>query len=211
MFFLWQFLILIFAIFVIISVLFITLRIELEFINVRVNIPKKKNRYLNENYKIKFRLYLFRKIKIFDIDIVKTKLERAKIKKQIKGLENKLKQNKNNFDLDFIKFIKLINIRIKQMNLKIRVGADNAAITAILVGIGYLLCSNLFKNKINNFEEQKYVIEPIYNKKILNIKFEGIFFVDMTNIIYIMFKILEKRRVEKNGTSDRRSYAYSNE
>ena len=211
MFFLWQILILIFAIFVIISVLFITLRIELEFINVRVNIPKKKNRYLNENYKIKFRLYLFRKIKIFDIDIVKTKLERAKIKKQIKGLENKLKQNKNNFDLDFIKFIKLINIRIKKMDLKIRVGADNAAITAILVGIGYLLCSNLFKNKINNFEEQKYVIEPIYNKKILNIKFEGIFFVDMTNIIYIMFKILEKRRVEKNGTSDRRSYAYSNE
>lgn len=211
MFFLWQFLILIFAIFVIISVLFITLRIELEFINVRVNIPKKRNRYLNENYKIKFRLYLFRKIKIFDIDIVKTKLERAKIKKQIKGLENKLKQNKNNFDLDFIKFIKLINIKIKQMNLKIRVGADNAAITAILVGIGYLICSNLFKNKINNFEEQKYVIEPIYNKKILNIKFEGIFFVDMTNIIYIMFKILEKRSVEKNGTSDRRAYAYSNE
>ena len=97
------------------------------------------------------------------------------------------------------------------MNLKIIVGTEDAAITAIAVGIISSLISIFFHNKIFDINKQKYEVLPIYeNKSILKIEFDGIFTFKIANIIG-MAKYL-KRRVNKNDrTSNRRAYAYSNE
>ena len=99
------------------------------------------------------------------------------------------------------------------MNLKIFLGVEDAAITAVLIGIVSGFVAILLGSKMNDLSKQKYFVEPVYNNKnILNIKFDGIIAINIRHIIIMIFKILTKRKEKKNGrTSYRRSYVYSNE
>ena len=57
-----------------ILIVFTTIQIHIE--NIRLEIPKKKERNINKKYKITIKLYIFEKINYFKLDITKYKMEK---------------------------------------------------------------------------------------------------------------------------------------
>ncbi|MCI9064069.1 MAG: DUF2953 domain-containing protein [Clostridia bacterium] len=92
-------------------------------------------------------------------------------------------------------------------------GTEEASLTAILIGLMSSILGIALRNKIQNQDKIKFYTIPVYqDKNFLKIHFNSIFRINMIHIIYIIYILKKKRRVEKNGrTSNRRSYAYSNE
>ncbi len=207
------FLLLLILIFIALAIIFATSTIEIQVKNLEINIPKIKGKIVNRDFKINLRLYFLKKIKILDIDIDKSKLEKTSIKNELKKIRTKIVEDKDNFDLEFLKIIKDINVDFKEMDLRIYLGLEDAALTALLNGIISGILGILLRNKIQNVEKQKYIVNPIYqSRNIINIEIYGIFAVNMWNIINIISKLIKDRSVKKNvRTSNRRAYAYSNE
>ena len=180
MFFLW----LIFYAFLIIA-LFATLSIKLEFQNFVISLPKEPMSSSSENGKIKLKIYLFKKIKIFSKNLRKVKSENLKFN-QIKDLLLKLKKNKRSNKLKVTKVIKKLNISFEKVNLEMAIGLENASYTALTVGYLYVILENIFTRNTQNFKNCE--IKPVYHKNILWLKFDGIFKIDMWNIINTALK-----------------------
>ena len=198
--------IIIFLIIVILTFLFLTIKIKIQISNLNLNFPKKNKNILNKESKIYLKIYILRSIKIAQIDLKKIDLKNMKFKDNFKNFKDTI------FTKKILETSKENRIQIEKMNLNINIGVEDAAITAILVGVVSGIIGILVKNKIKNQDMQIYNVYPLYqNKNTLKIYFEGIITWNMTNIIYIL-KLLLKRRVEENDrTSNRRPYAYSNE
>ena len=196
----------IFSIIFFILLILMSINVKIEIENLKFIVPKINGRYTNKDSKILLKIYILKNIKITEINLKKINLNNEKFKNKI---QSQIKQEK--FNINAINFFKNNNYILEKMNLKIIVGTEDAAITAIGVGIIASLISIFFHNKIFDINKQKYEVLPIYeNKSILKIEFDGIFTFKIANIIG-MAKYL-KRRVDKNDrTSNRRAYAYSNE
>ena len=196
----------IFSIIFFILLILMSINVKIEIENLKFIVPKINGRYTNKDSKILLKIYILKNIKITEINLKKINLNNEKFKNKI---QSQIKQEK--FNINAINFFKNNNYILEKMNLKIIVGTEDAAITAIGVGIIASLISIFFHNKIFDINKQKYEVLPIYeNKSILKIEFDGIFTFEIANIIG-MAKYL-KRRVDKNDrTSNRRAYAYSNE
>ena len=198
--------IIIFLIIIILTFLFLTIKIKLQISNFNLVFPKQNKNILNKESKIFLKIYVFRRIKIAQIDLKKIDFKNVKFKDNFKNFRETI------FSKRILETAKENKIEIEKMNLNIGIGVEDAAITAIIVGIISGIIGILLKNRIKNQDMQMYNVYPLYqNKNILKIYFEGIISWNMSNIIYIL-KILLKRRVKENDrTSNRRSYAYSNE
>ena len=196
----------IFSIIFFILLILMSINVKIEIENLKFIVPKINGRYTNKDSKILLKIYILKNIKITEINLKKINLKNEKFKNKI---QEQIKQEK--FNINIINFFKNNNYILEKMNLKIIIGTEDAAITAIGVGIIASFISIFLKDKINNLNKQKYVVLPIYeNKNIVKIEFDGIFTFKIANIIG-MAKYL-KRRVDKNDrTSNRRAYAYSNE
>ncbi len=196
----------IFSIIFFLLLILMSINVKIEIENLKFIVPKINGRYTNKDSKILLKIYILKKIKIAEINLKKINLNNEKFKNKI---QSQIKQEK--FNINAINFFKDNNYILEKMNLKIIVGTEDAAITAIGVGIIASLISIFFHNKIFDINKQKYEVLPIYeNKSMLKIEFDGIFTFKIANIIG-MAKYL-KRRVDKNDrTSNRRAYAYSNE
>lgn len=196
----------IFSIIFFLLLILMSINVKIEIENLKFIVPKINGRYTNKDSKILLKIYILKKIKIAEINLKKINLNNEKFKNKI---QSQIKQEK--FNINAINIFKNNNYILEKMNLKIIVGTEDAAITAIGVGIIASLISIFFHNKIFDINKQKYEVLPIYeNKSMLKIEFDGIFTFKIANIIG-MAKYL-KRRVDKNDrTSNRRAYAYSNE
>ena len=85
--------------------------------------------------------------------------------------------------------LKNINLEINEINLKINIGTEDSAITAILTGILSIILGNIIK-------KPKYQIIPIYeNKNVLEIKLDGIFYINLMQYIYKVVKKSLKKKV----------------
>lgn len=196
-----------FILFITILLIFLTITIKVEFENIKINLPKIGGKILEEDNKILMKIYVLKKIKIFEKDLKKVKLDDQKIKSRLDKITRKNSELKTNINVLEI-FLK-DNYRIEKMNLNIYVGVEDAAITAVGVSIISSLISFFIRNKIEN--KQTYKVVPVYNANRLKVEFNGIFTLNIVNIINII-NSLKKGRVKKNvRTSNRRTYAYSNE
>ncbi len=204
MFFLW----LIIIIFLI-TLLFTTLSIKLEFENFIISFPKISEDKKNDNGKVKLKIYIFKKIKIADINLKNVKKEKIKFE-QIKKILNSIKDKKNTGELRVKDIVKGFKIKVEKINLDIEIGIKDAATTAILVGLLYTIIENLIVRGQKNIHNQKCLITPNYKKEIILIKLDSIFELNMWNIINT-FLFQTKRRVKENGTSNRRINVFSNE
>lgn len=163
-------------------------------------------------YRIYVKIYILKKIKIKEKTLKKGDLEN---KKSLKKLYDKFKREDVN-NIYSIKKIQLKDIknivRLMDFNLSIKIDTENAALTAILVG----MLDGIVPNLLNYFFELNkrinFSITPIYqNKNQITLYFDGIFEFDLIHIINI-YKVLmvKERKGVKNGTSNRKSYAYNN-
>ncbi len=196
---------LIFAIIIILLKIFFSINLKLEIENLKLELPK--NKITNKDSKVSLKIYILKKIKIAEINLKKIDLKSDKVKNR---LQNQFKGNK--FNLDTVKLISKVNYIIEKLNLKVYIGTEDAAITAVSTGVGYTIISNFINGKTLSYKNIKYKIFPIYqNKNILKLELDSIITLKMEKIIDII-KIIKKGRVDKNGrTSNRRAYAYSNE
>ena len=195
----------------IITVILIKARIIIEIENLRIKSNKKI--YINDNYKIIFKIKIFNKI-----PIIKFNLDKDRLTLKINKIKNKkeFSEKKNKFIKDKIKkeIIKIItDIKINKLNLKIKIGTENAFFTSMIIPIISSIISIILMKKITNVEKQKYIVEPIYlNQNILEILISGIFEMKMIHIINIIYILIKKEGVKKNErTSNRRPYDYGYE
>lgn len=164
---------------------------------------------MNKDYKIMIKLYVLGLIPILKINITKTKLEK------MKNIDLHFLENKPSLDKEIFKAIKELNISIKNINLNVDIGTENASLTSIIVPVISTAIAILLRKKVKNFENQTFIINPIYrNQNLVNIYISGIFEIKMShiiNIIYILNKKEKKGVKEYERTSNRRSYGYSYE
>ena len=206
MFFLY---ILIFAIIIITIISFSKIQIEIKNLNFSAS---KTNLTIEPTYKISIKIYVLKKIKLLDKQIKNIDFENQdKFKKMKKKFKTQMKDKGKNFQMEQIKILRNLKIQIRSMNLNVKIGTENAALTAIFVGIMYSVIPNIFNYFFDLEKNAQFKIEPIYlNKNLLSLSFEGIFKVNLIHIINTYEVLIRKERKEKNDrTSNRRSYAYN--
>lgn len=201
---------------ILIAIIFSKIKVEIN----NLNFSSETKKYINDKYKIIFKLCVFYKIPILKISITKDKIERLKnkdrIKRQFKNFESKVFSNKSMFNKKMIGVIKKIKLEILNMDLSIKIGTNDAGMTSILVPIIATILSIYLKNKIKfkkNYEEIKYIIKPDYSgKNNINVEFSGIFQIKLIHIINIIYILNKKKGVKKiERTSNTKPYEYGYE
>lgn len=196
---------------VIITVIFTFAKIQIQIVNLKFY--SQKQRHINPDYKIIIRVLVLGKIPVFKINITKTKLEKLRLKERVKQIDWEILQDKNNFDKDLLKAIKILNLNIRKINLNIELGTENASLTSIIVPALSTVIAILLRKKIKNYEDQIFIIQPLYcNQNLINILLSGIFELKMNHIISMICVLNKKEGVKKyERTSNRRSYDYGYE
>ena len=115
-----------------------------------------------------------------------------------------------------IKVLKELEIKIDKLNLLFEFCIENSAVTAFSTVIISTLISVVLSIFANGYkkEKYKYKIKPIFGKQnFFKICIDCIISLKMVHIINVIYILKKKRSVNKydKRTSDRRTYAYSNE
>lgn len=186
-------------------------KIKTEIINFRFDSTSKK--HVNEDYKIIIKFIIFNRIPIIKTTITRDKLKKFKVNQKARDMAIKAMKDKSKFDKKIFIALKKIDILIKDIKLKIDIGTENAGFTAIIVGLISTIIPILFRNKVEDYRNQTFTINPIYiNQNLINIALSGIFELKMIHIINIIYILNKKEGVKKyERASNRRSYAYSYE
>ena len=203
-------------IFLLIILIILTMKIKVEFKNIKVTSLGKK--HIDRDYEIKLILCIFQKIPIFKIKInnerVKKAIENEKVMNKIKEQEVKIIENRKKFDKEFIKDLKNINLEIKEINLKVLIGTENASLTAFIIPVVSTAIAMTIRKHIKKYnKKQQFLVLPIYiNQNLINIECSGIFEIKMIHIINTICIVNKKRKGDKNErTSNRGSYDYGYE
>lgn len=184
--------------------------------NIKVKITKLHIFYnkkkLDITFVSKLSLYLFNKVRLFQITIDDDKIK--DLYKSGKIDVNKLKNNKELNKL-MLKSLKNIDFTVEELKLKGYIGTEDAAFTAITAGIINIIIPIILMNRVKKYAKDKfsYGLETVYvNQNIVNLEFNCIISVKIVHIINMIYILLKKGRVKKNErTSNRRTYAYSHE
>lgn len=188
-------------------------KIRIQIINFKFS--SQMPRHINKDYKIIISLYVLKVIPILKISITKTKLEKVKLKEKIKKLDFSLLEKKFSFDKKIWKSIKEANVFIKNINLHVDIGTENASLTSIMVPAISTVIAIILRKKVKKFENQTFMIHPVYqNQNLVNLYISGIFEIKVCHIINIIYMLnrKEKKGVKKyERASHRRTYDYSYE
>ena len=191
--------------------LFSRIRIEIK----DFTFSSETKNHVNSNYEVDFKLNILGKFTIVKIKIDSKKLDKFHVKEKLKQVDlQKFKyKDKDNLQKRVKEVIKQIDIDLKTCNLKIDLGTENACVTSFIVPIIATVISIFIRKKIKKYENQNFIIQPIYqNRNVINIKFSGIFEIKLIHIINIIYILTKKGRVKKyERTSNRRSYDYGYE
>lgn len=199
-------------------ILLITL-IILSTISIRIEEFKASNYNecgkLNVDYKIFFELLFLNKLKILSIKIDKQLADKLNVKQRMKNIDFKQVKTDIPSKKELKELFKRLKIRIDKLNLKLEIGTIDVILTSAIIAILASVIGIILANVIKKYEKEKYnyKIYPIYqNKNLIKLNLNCIIKVKMVHIIYIIYLLVMKRRVEKNErTSNRRSYDYSYE
>ena len=109
------------------------------------------------------------------------------VKFETSDFDIKIFKNKD-IKINYLELIQNINIDIKNIDLNVNIGTEDAGITAILVGILAGILGIIIK-------KPKYQILPIYaNRNLLKINLNGIFTIYLMHYIYKFIKNNIKER-----------------
>lgn len=140
---------------------------------------------INEDGKIYVYLLLFNKIKLFRKNVRNIPMKDVKF--ETSDFDIKIFKNKD-IKINYLELIQKINIDIKNIDLNVNIGTEDAGITAILVGILAGILGIIIK-------KPKYQILPIYaNRNLLKINLNGIFTIYLMHYIYKFIKDNIKER-----------------
>ena len=188
---------------------------------ISVRIEKFKASNYNEcgklqiEYKIFFELLFLNKLKIFSIRIDKGMVKKLKVKEKVKDINFKQVKTDMPSKKELKEIIKKLQIKLDKINLKVEIGTIDVIFTSAIITILAGIIGIVLARTIKKYDKEKYNYEiyPIYqNKNLINVNLNCIIKVKMVHIIFIIYLLLKKRRVEKHErASNRRSYDYSYE
>lgn len=193
--------------------------------NLRISINKLElsneidNTPILKEFKAAISIYAFNKIRIFNKNINKDDLQKAKKSKKIEKMKSNflndetMKQKKKIIKTD-IDVLKKLNPKLQEIELELKLGTEDVILTSFLIAIISIIISMMLSKVIEKFDEKKYkyIIMPIYNSQnSIKIALEGIIDIKLVNIISILFRLWFRRDKIDKRTSDRRTYANSNE
>ena len=203
----------IFFIIILLIILFTFSKIRIEINNFKFQSTSKI--HINKDYEITIKLFILKIIPILKVNITKTKLEKLKLSEKIKNFDFKIIQDNKEFDKKALVALKKLDIGIKNINLYVDLGTENASLTSIIVPALSTIIAIILHKKVKRFKDQVFIINPMYiNQNLVNIYISGIFEIKMShiiNMIYILSKEQKKGVNENERTSNRRSYGYSYE
>lgn len=140
---------------------------------------------INEDGKIYVYLLLFNRIKLFRKNVRNIPMKDVKF--ETSDFDIKIFKNKD-IKINYLELIQNINIDIKNIDLNVNIGTEDAGITAILVGILAGILGIIIK-------KPRYQILPIYaNRNLLKINLNGIFTIYLMHYIYKFIKNNIKER-----------------
>lgn len=140
---------------------------------------------INKDGKIYVYLLLFNKIKLFRKNVRNIPMKDVKF--ETSDFDIKIFKNKD-IKINYSELIQNINIDIKNIDLNVNIGTEDAGITAILVGILAGILGIIIK-------KPRYQILPIYaNRNLLKINLNGIFTIYLMHYIYKFIKNNIKER-----------------
>jgi len=148
-----------------------TSRVGIEIENLIIDTEKPKGEIINKDSKIYVYLLIFKKIKLFKKNIRNEKI----LKNQ--NIDLKFLKNKD-LKINYKDLLQRPSIYIDKIDLKVQLGTEDAAVTAILTGIisaglGIIL------------RKPKYEIIPIFsNRNFIKIKLDCIISVHLMQYIY---------------------------
>ena len=196
-----------------IIIMFITIKIKFQIQNLKISTNEKP--HLNKEYQIKMVVYTLGFIPILKIKLNGKKIiNNQKLQEKIKQQKTKIIENKANVDKELIKSLKNIKPEIKEINLKISIGTENAALTAFTIPVISTFIAIFLSKQIKKYnDKQVFLVEPVYlDKNLLNIEISSIFQIKMIHIINTICIVNKKRKGDKNErTSNRRPYDYGYE
>lgn len=181
---------------IVLLIVFTTIKVHIK--NLKFSTDKINGRNLNSDYRIILSLYIFGKIKYFNLDITKFKLENQKIRRNISKVQEKVLSNKNEIDINIFKLIKKINLKIEKLRLNINLGTEDAALTAETVGAISGILSIIIGLIAKNKNQNNWRVNPIYNgRNFFNIDLNCIFEIKLIHIISTLYILSRKEKVEK--------------
>lgn len=206
-----------YGIFIIVIILeiILTSTIKIRIKNLKLSTEKYNGKLLDKEYQIIFKIFGLQRIKYLEMEFTKEKLE--KIKNKFKNINIKEVVNnmgeKINIEYKDLKRIKKYTPKLKYINLKANIGIENAWLTSYIVPIISAILGVALNKQLSESNENRFIINPVYvNKNLLNLELHCIFETKVIHIIYIIYILNKKGRVNKNvRTSNRRSYGYSYE
>ena len=183
--------------------------IEVDLKNLNFSSDRIKEGLIDKSFNITLTMKFLKRITILKIELNKDKFKEKSIKENFNKIENRLRE-KDNLELDNITALKYLKISLKEFNLKVLIGIEDASINAIFVGLASTLISVALGTMAQNEDKYMWKVTPMYQRNVLKINLDCIFTLKLTHIIYTIYVLVKKG--DKNGrTSNRRSYAYSNE
>ena len=217
MFIFWAILVLILVLLILFAMLVLsTIQIEIKNLNFDSSKPKSKRL---EEYLFIIKLKLFNKITWIKLKINKNKINKAKnstfYKKVILNKIRKINETQS-FKISDIKALNELKIKTDKLNLYIKFDTKETTVTAFLTAIISTLISIVLSRTTTKYEKEKYryKVEPVFcTQNLFKICIDCIISLKMVHIINVIYILKKKRSVNKydKRTSDRRTYAYSNE
>lgn len=196
----------------ILACIFSTLHLKVDKIQVSND---NQNRKLEYDYEIHVTLYFFNKIKILNISIDKEKIEKLQLTKKIQTLDIKKMEKELASKEERKKILNMLDLQLTKFIFHLEIGTEDVIITSGIVAILSAVLGIALAKVIKHYEQEKYQykIMPIYqNRNVLKLNLNCIIQVKLVHIIYMIFVLLKRRRVEKHErTSNRRTYDYSYE
>ena len=186
-----------------------TLHIQIKNLSVSNMEPKNKSEYA-----IIFSLYLGNKIKWIWFKLNDKKIRKMYSKMQLEKLY--FKKFRKDFKVKDIKQLPKLQPKISYLNLDANLGVISPVTTSFLVATIASIISIALPYLAKSLNKERYIynIKPLYyNKNLYKINLNCIIEIKMVHIINIIFVFIKKGRNhnQQSTTSNRKSYAYSNE
>lgn len=204
--------IIIFNILLFLAILVSTLHVKIENLELS-NVHRVIDGPKIPKYKIEIALYLFNKVKWIWIHINHEKLKKMYQKMHLNKID--FKQVEQDIQIEDLKILKNIKLKISLFKLNLRLGTEDAILTSTLVFIISTFISILLGYTVKKYKNNQYYYEvkPVYcNQNIYEIKLNSIIEIKMVHIINIIYIFIKKKKGDNHErTSNRRSYGYSYE
>ena len=209
-----------------VSLLFLMLclsNLEIEVNKLLLDADNKKHQKL-EHYLFYIKLKLLDKITWFRVKVDKKKMKKIENSKIFKfKVFNKINEYehirdlilKNKREIFNKSSIKELDVKIKKLDLQIKLCTSDNIFTSFSVAILSSIISIMLAKSITKYEKSKYkyIIIPKYeDKPSVKINLNCIISLKIVHIMNVIYMLIKKRSVEYDErTSNRRSYVCSND